>query len=77
MSTKDHTAVRLDNETLARIDAIQALLDTEWGATTRSEVLRWLILHGLEHFERKYAAELGVNPRRDPLPAELTPSAAG
>jgi len=64
MATKDHTAVRLDNETLARIDAIRALLETEWRQATRSDVLRLLLLHGLEHFEKKHAAELGVTPKR-------------
>lgn len=58
MSTKDHVAVRLDNETLLRIDAIRALLDTEWRDATRSDVLRLLILKGLEHFEKKHRAEL-------------------
>src|SRR5262245_16526666 len=58
MSTKDHVAVRLDNETLHRIDAIRALLDTEWRDATRSDVLRLLILKGLEHFEKKHRTEL-------------------
>lgn len=58
MSTKDHVAVRLDNETLLRIDAIRALLDTEWRDATRSDVLRLLILKGLEHFEKKHRTEL-------------------
>lgn len=58
MSTKDHVAVRLDNETLLRIDAIRALLDTEWRDATRSDVLRLLILKGLEHFEKKHRNEL-------------------
>src|SRR5262245_60298493 len=58
MSTKDHVAVRLDNETLTRIDAIRALLDTEWRDATRSDVLRLLILKGLEHFEQKHRGEL-------------------
>jgi len=64
MSTKDLVAVSLDNETLARIDAIRALLDTEWREATRSDVLRLLLLSDLEHFEKKHAAELGVTPRR-------------
>jgi hypothetical protein len=66
MSTKDHVAVRLDNETLLRIDAIRALLDTEWRDATRSDVLRLLILKGLEHFEKKHRAELD---KRRPAPA--------
>jgi hypothetical protein len=67
MSTKDHVAVRLDNETLLRIDAIRALLDTEWRDATRSDVLRLLILKGLEHFEKKHRTEL--EKRRGAAPA--------
>jgi hypothetical protein len=67
MSTKDHVAVRLDNETLARIDAIRALLDTEWRDATRSDVLRLLILKGLDHFEKKHRTEL--EKRRGSAPA--------
>jgi hypothetical protein len=67
MSTKDHVAVRLDNETLLRIDAIRTLLDTEWRDATRSDVLRLLILKGLDHFEKKHRAEL--EKRRPAAPA--------
>src|SRR5262245_56895217 len=68
MSTKDHVAVRLDNETLTRIDAIRALLDTEWRDATRSDVLRLLILKGLEHFEKKHRADLDT--RRASAPGD-------
>jgi len=68
MSTKDHVAVRLDNETLARIDAIRALLDTEWRDATRSDVLRLLILKGLEHFEKKHRGDL--DKRRTPASSD-------
>jgi hypothetical protein len=58
MSTKDHVAVRLDEETRTRISAIQSLLDVEWREATRSDVLRLLILKGLAPFEKKHRAEL-------------------
>ena len=73
MSTKDHVAVRLDNETLARIDAIRTLLDTEWRDATRSDVLRLLILKGLEHFEKKHRSEL--DKRRPSTSAESAATA--
>src|SRR5690349_21847327 len=68
MSTKDHVAVRLDNETLTRIDAIRGLLDTEWRDATRSDVLRLLILKGLEHFEKKHRSELDKRRAAAPPP---------
>jgi len=68
MSTKDHVAVRLDNETLLRIDAIRSLLDTEWRDATRSDVLRLLILKGLEHFEKKHRTELDKRRASAPQP---------
>jgi hypothetical protein len=66
MSTKDHVAVRLDNETLLRIDAIRAQLDTKWRDATRSDVLRLLILKGLEHFEKKHGTALDKHRRAAP-----------
>jgi len=54
----------LDNETRARVDALRSLLDRKWRDATRSDVLRLLILDGLEHFEKKHPAELGVTPKR-------------
>jgi hypothetical protein len=74
MSTKDHVAVRLDNETLLRIDAIRALLDTEWRDATRSDVLRLLILKGLEHFEKKHRAELDKRRPAAPAPEASAPA---
>jgi hypothetical protein len=64
MSTKNHVAVRLDDETLTRIDAIRPLLGSEWLDATRSDVLRLLLLDGLAHVEKKRRAELAVTPRR-------------
>jgi hypothetical protein len=73
MSTKDHVAVRLDKETLTRIDAVTALLDTEWRDATRSDVLRLLILRGrgvVGHPQRHHphhAASRPSNVKRDSI----------
>ncbi len=47
MATK-HVAVRLDEETLARVDALIPTLSTPWHQAKRSDVLRALIHAGLE-----------------------------
>ncbi len=47
-----HVALRLDDATIARLDAFIPRLSTEWHKATRSEVLRAAILLGLDRFER-------------------------
>jgi len=47
MATK-HVAVRLDEETLVRVDALIPSLSTPWRKAKRSDVLRALIHAGLE-----------------------------
>jgi hypothetical protein len=47
MATK-HVAVRLDEQTLVRVDALIPSLSTPWRTARRSDVLRALILAGLE-----------------------------
>jgi len=47
MATK-HVAVRLDEQTLARVDALIPVLSTAWHRAKRSEVLRALLHAGLE-----------------------------
>ena len=47
MATK-HVAVRLDEHTLARVDALIPALSTPWRPAKRSDVLRALIHAGLE-----------------------------
>jgi hypothetical protein len=47
MATK-HVAVRLDEETLARVDALIPAFSTPWRRAKRSDVLRALIHAGLE-----------------------------
>ena len=46
MATK-HVAVRLDEETLAQVDALIPQLSTPWRRAGRSDVLRALIHAGL------------------------------
>lgn len=63
MSTKDHVAVRLDPDTVMRVDALQPFLATQWREATRSDVLRLLLLDGLRHYEKKHREELGAAPK--------------
>lgn len=58
MSPKDHVAVRLDNATLSRIDALKEVLTTPWHEATRSDILRAVILTGLESLEQEHRAPL-------------------
>jgi hypothetical protein len=76
MPTRNHVAVRLDDETRTRIDAIRPLLGSEWRDATRSDVLRLLLLDGLAHVEKKHRAKLGETPRRGrrSVEAPVTPT---
>lgn len=47
-----HVSVRLDAETLARVDALVPTFSTEWYTASRSDVLRGLIHHALARFEK-------------------------
>ncbi|APR82610.1 Hypothetical protein A7982_07959 [Minicystis rosea] len=49
---KGHVAVRLDETTIARIDALVPRLSTDWLHVTRSDVLRSLLLRALEEAEK-------------------------
>ena len=60
MAGKLHVAVRLDEETVVRIDSLRSLLDMKWRAAKRSDVLRLLILHGLERMEQEHGAALAA-----------------
>lgn len=53
MATR-HVAVRLDAETLARVDALIPGFSTEWREAKRSDVLRALIHAGLAVHEREH-----------------------
>jgi hypothetical protein len=63
MSPKDHVAVRLDNLTLERVDALKEVLSTPWHEATRSDILRALILTGLEQLEQQHRGTL-AKPRK-------------
>jgi hypothetical protein len=63
MSPKDHVAVRLDNATLTRIDALKDVLTTPWHEATRSDILRAVILTGLENLEQEHRGTLAKQRR--------------
>ncbi len=65
MSPKDHVAVRLDNLTLERVDSLKDVLSTPWHEATRSDILRALILTGLEQLEAQHKGSLG-KPKKSP-----------
>jgi hypothetical protein len=46
-----HVAVRLDEETIARIDALVPGLSSAWHTAKRSDALRAVILAGLDTIE--------------------------
>ena len=48
----EHVAVRLDEITIARIDALRAKLAQPWGDATRSDVLREIIVKALDRAEQ-------------------------
>ena len=62
---KGHVAVRLDEPTIARIEALLPLYALPGRAATRSDGLRAVILAGLE-IEEGRASRLGVLPTRGP-----------
>ena len=45
--------MRLDDDVIARIDALREALSTEWHEITRSEVLRLLIEAGLDDYDKR------------------------
>ncbi|MEP7121477.1 MAG: hypothetical protein ABJE95_11225 [Byssovorax sp.] len=69
MSPKDHVAVRLDNPTLERVDALKDVLSTAWHEATRSDILRALILTGLEHLEAEHRGALSKPKKGSAEPA--------
>jgi hypothetical protein len=54
---KNHVSVRLDAGTLARVDALIAGIKIQGRPTTRSDVLRALVLSGLDLREAVAPAE--------------------
>ncbi len=56
---KQHVAVRLSEEDLAKINAIVAMLANEWSRVSRSDVLRMLFHKGMVVFEKEMAERDG------------------
>ncbi len=56
---KQHVAVRLSVEDLAKINAIAAMLTNEWSRVSRSDVLRMLFHKGMVEFEKERAQKGG------------------
>jgi predicted Zn-dependent protease len=67
---RDYAAVRLDAATQARIDAVAKTLRSPWGEAAPSEVLRAVILAGLEVLEAKAAARPDALTEPAESPAE-------
>lgn len=63
MATK-HVAVRLDEPTLAQVDALIPALSTPWHKAKRSDVLRALIHAGLAAHARRGVGGSAKKPRR-------------
>ena len=49
-------SIRLDEATMARVDALVPQFSSEWRRATRSDVLRALIVVALSHYEREVAS---------------------
>ncbi len=71
MSTS-HVSVRLDAQTMARVDALAPLFSTRWRRATRSDILRGLILEALSRLERE-----APRPPSPPEPPAGTGPSAG
>jgi hypothetical protein len=54
---RTHVSVRMNDEEIARIDALAPRFSTKYRNATRSDVLRACILEGLDKFEREARAE--------------------
>jgi hypothetical protein len=58
-----HLSLRLDLSTLGRVDAFIPAMSTPWRAAKRSDVLRALIVEGLQVLEARHAAKPKDVPR--------------
>ena len=72
MASKQHTAVRVDQETLARIEAFRELFSTKWRDATISDILRALILRGLDKLEHDHRREIKKKRPRSPTSVPKT-----
>jgi hypothetical protein len=57
--TRSHIAVRLGDEALKRLDALIPFFSLPSGPATRSDVLRAVVLEGLEVWEARVAKARG------------------
>jgi hypothetical protein len=51
-----HIAFRVDEATLARVEALQSLFTKPWRKPTRSETFRALLLEGIAVVEKRHLA---------------------
>ena len=58
-----HVSLRLDLSTLSRVDGLIPAVSTPWRAAKRSDVLRAIILEGLQVLEARDAAKPKDVPR--------------
>jgi hypothetical protein len=70
---KGHVAVRLDPETIRRLDALLGLYALPGRAATRSDGLRAVILAGLEVEERRAARRATTDPEGATSPPAASP----
>lgn len=61
--------MRLDSDTLSRVDALKDVLSTAWHEATRSDVLRAVIITGLQSMEAEHRVALA---KRKPAAADAT-----
>jgi hypothetical protein len=59
-----HIAVRIDTETVARVDALVPGLSSAWHRAKRSDALRYLILAGLAAVEAQVPPARKGKPRK-------------
>jgi hypothetical protein len=59
-----HVAMRLDPETVARVDALLPGLSSAWHTAKRSDALRYLILAGLAAVEAPLPPARKGKPRK-------------
>ncbi|MEO7327979.1 MAG: ribbon-helix-helix domain-containing protein, partial [Minicystis sp.] len=75
--SNNHVSVRLDAETMARVDALAPLFSTHWRRATRSDILRGLILSALDRYERGPSPPAEPGPAGDPKAASPKKKRAG
>jgi hypothetical protein len=62
MASRNHTAVRLDPATIAKLEALRASFSTQWRDATLSDALRAVIEVGLTAMEKKVARAARKRP---------------